>query len=245
MGAPPPQPVRPLRFAGVRGWAGRAWQHASAPCLRRATPALCPCAQAQAQPVWRWCLLAAWPDAPVSAPSMPAAVCVHTRGRAPQRPAPKTHTHTLTSPPYSAARSTDMIVGFCGEEEEDHAASLDLMRSVGYDQAFLFAYSMRDKTHAARHYQARVPPVPGRCAACLAGRAHDPRWPARPAQAGHGLGADGVLSQARGQALSPKLLCRAAAAALLACIGCVPTRAPRGPASWPARDGCRTMCPRR
>ncbi|KAL4421454.1 hypothetical protein ABPG75_010745 [Micractinium tetrahymenae] len=55
------------------------------------------------------------------------------------------------------ALSTDMIVGFCGEREEDHATSLDLMRSVGYDQAFLFAYSMRDKTHAARHYQDDVP----------------------------------------------------------------------------------------
>ncbi len=57
-------------------------------------------------------------------------------------------------------RSTDMIVGFCGEREEDHAASLDLVASTGYDQAFLFAYSMRDKTHAARHYQVRPPPPP-------------------------------------------------------------------------------------
>ncbi|KAL4432197.1 hypothetical protein ABPG77_005959 [Micractinium sp. CCAP 211/92] len=55
------------------------------------------------------------------------------------------------------ALSTDMIVGFCGEREEDHAASLDLVASTGYDQAFLFAYSMRDKTHAARHYQDDVP----------------------------------------------------------------------------------------
>ncbi|PSC68658.1 CDK5 regulatory subunit-associated 1 [Micractinium conductrix] len=53
--------------------------------------------------------------------------------------------------------STDMIVGFCGESEGDHAASLDLVRSVGYDSAFLFAYSMRDKTHAARHHQDDVP----------------------------------------------------------------------------------------
>jgi tRNA A37 methylthiotransferase MiaB len=46
-----------------------------------------------------------------------------------------------------------MIVGFCGESEADHAASLDLMAAVAYDQAFLFAYSLREKTHAARHYQ--------------------------------------------------------------------------------------------
>ena len=59
----------------------------------------------------------------------------------------------LPHPPPRPAPSTDMIAGFCGEGEEDHAASLDLVRSAGYDQAFLFAYSMRGKTHAARHYQ--------------------------------------------------------------------------------------------
>ena len=51
------------------------------------------------------------------------------------------------------ALSTDMISGFCGESEEEHLMSVDLMRSVKYDLAFLFAYSIRDKTHAARHYQ--------------------------------------------------------------------------------------------
>ncbi len=51
------------------------------------------------------------------------------------------------------ALSTDIIVGFCGEEEEDHQGTLDLLRTAGYDQAFLFAYSKRDKTHAARHLQ--------------------------------------------------------------------------------------------
>jgi hypothetical protein len=60
-------------------------------------------------------------------------------------------THTALAP----ARSTDMIVGFCGESEGDHAASLDLMRSVAFDQAFMYAYSLREKTHAARNYQAR------------------------------------------------------------------------------------------
>lgn len=56
-----------------------------------------------------------------------------------------------------ASLSTDMIVGFCGETEADHAASLDLVRRVGYDQAFLFAYSRRDRTHAARHLEDDVP----------------------------------------------------------------------------------------
>lgn len=60
--------------------------------------------------------------------------------------------------PY-VALSTDMIVGFCDETESDHAASVDLMRTVGYDQAFLFAYSRRDKTYAARHYHDNVSPA--------------------------------------------------------------------------------------
>ena len=54
------------------------------------------------------------------------------------------------------ALSTDLISGFCGETEEDHAATLDLLQRTGYDQAFLFAYSRRDKTHAARHLQVRA-----------------------------------------------------------------------------------------
>lgn len=58
----------------------------------------------------------------------------------------------------SVALSTDMIAGFCGEAEEEHAASVDLMRRVGFEQAFLFAYSMRDKTHSSRHYQVPLPP---------------------------------------------------------------------------------------
>ena len=47
--------------------------------------------------------------------------------------------------------STDLISGFCEETEEDHQHTLDLVRSTGFDQAFMFAYSQRDRTHAARH----------------------------------------------------------------------------------------------
>ena len=61
--------------------------------------------------------------------------------------------HHIRSEIPGVALSTDMIAGFCGESEEDHLMSVDLMRSVKYDSAFLFAYSIRDKTHAARHYQ--------------------------------------------------------------------------------------------
>ncbi len=46
------------------------------------------------------------------------------------------------------ALSTDIIVGFHGEEESDFRATLDLMREVRYDQAFTFKYSLREHTRA-------------------------------------------------------------------------------------------------
>ncbi|KAJ1697122.1 hypothetical protein LUZ63_005634 [Rhynchospora breviuscula] len=53
--------------------------------------------------------------------------------------------------------SSDFICGFCGETEEDHAETLSLVRAVGYDMAYMFAYSMREKTHAHRNYTDDVP----------------------------------------------------------------------------------------
>lgn len=53
--------------------------------------------------------------------------------------------------------SSDFICGFCGETEEDHADTLSLIKSVGYDMAYLFGYSMREKTHAHRNYVDDVP----------------------------------------------------------------------------------------
>ena len=47
------------------------------------------------------------------------------------------------------AFSTDLIVGFPGEGERDFQATLDLVRAVGYSQAFTFIYSRRDGTPAA------------------------------------------------------------------------------------------------
>jgi tRNA A37 methylthiotransferase MiaB len=44
--------------------------------------------------------------------------------------------------------SSDFISGFCSETEEDHLDTLSLLESVQYEQAFMFAYSMREKTHA-------------------------------------------------------------------------------------------------
>lgn len=53
--------------------------------------------------------------------------------------------------------SSDFICGFCGETEEEHEDTLSLVRTVGYDMAYMFAYSMREKTHANRNYDDDVP----------------------------------------------------------------------------------------
>lgn len=49
-----------------------------------------------------------------------------------------------------ASLTTDIIVGFPGETEEDFEQTLDLIRQVRYDAAFTFIYSPREKTPAAR-----------------------------------------------------------------------------------------------
>jgi len=48
------------------------------------------------------------------------------------------------------AVSTDVIVGFCGETEAQHEATLDLLRAVRYEQVFAAAYSPRPGTPATR-----------------------------------------------------------------------------------------------
>ncbi len=53
--------------------------------------------------------------------------------------------------------STDVFCGFCSETLEDHAETLSLMREVGYDSAFMFKYSERPGTYAARHFEDDVP----------------------------------------------------------------------------------------
>ena len=55
------------------------------------------------------------------------------------------------------AITTDVIAGFCGETDEDHAATLSLFREVRYDGAFMFQYSERPGTKASRHYPDDVP----------------------------------------------------------------------------------------
>ena len=53
--------------------------------------------------------------------------------------------------------SSDFISGFCGETEDDHEETLALMRAVRFEKAFMFAYSLREKTHAHRSLHDDVP----------------------------------------------------------------------------------------
>ena len=55
------------------------------------------------------------------------------------------------------AISTDIIAGYCGETDEDHQQTLSLINEAGYDMAFMFKYSERPKTLAARKYPDDVP----------------------------------------------------------------------------------------
>jgi tRNA A37 methylthiotransferase MiaB len=61
----------------------------------------------------------------------------------------------LTIP--GVAISSDFIAGFCGETEEEHEDTVSLIRQVKYESAFMFAYSMREKTGAARRLTDDVP----------------------------------------------------------------------------------------
>ena len=53
--------------------------------------------------------------------------------------------------------STDIFVGYHDETEEDHRQTLDLVREVGFDSAFMFKYSERPGTYAAKHLPDNVP----------------------------------------------------------------------------------------
>lgn len=55
------------------------------------------------------------------------------------------------------ALSSDFIAGFCGETEEEFADTVSLIETVKYDLAYLFAYSLRERTHAHRRMQDDVP----------------------------------------------------------------------------------------
>jgi tRNA-2-methylthio-N6-dimethylallyladenosine synthase len=55
------------------------------------------------------------------------------------------------------ALSTDILTGFAGETDEDHQQTLALMREIRFDSAFMFAYSERDLTFAAKKLPDDVP----------------------------------------------------------------------------------------
>ena len=54
--------------------------------------------------------------------------------------------------------TTDVIAGFCTETEQDHRDTLSLFEEVGFDAAFMFQYSERPGTLAARQMKDDVPP---------------------------------------------------------------------------------------
>jgi tRNA-2-methylthio-N6-dimethylallyladenosine synthase len=56
-----------------------------------------------------------------------------------------------------ASVSTDLFCGFPSETEEDHRETLSLMREVGFDSAFMFKYSERPGTYAAKNLPDNVP----------------------------------------------------------------------------------------
>lgn len=53
--------------------------------------------------------------------------------------------------------TTDIFVGYHDETEADHQQTLSLVREVGFDSAFMFKYSERPGTYAAKHLPDNVP----------------------------------------------------------------------------------------
>ncbi len=53
--------------------------------------------------------------------------------------------------------STDIFTGFHSETKEDHKETLELMRWAGFDSAFMFKYSERPGTYAAKNLEDNIP----------------------------------------------------------------------------------------
>ena len=57
----------------------------------------------------------------------------------------------------NVAITTDVIVGFCGETEEEFQETVDLCQDIGFDQIYISEYSQRKGTIAAKFYRDDVP----------------------------------------------------------------------------------------
>uniref|UniRef100_A0A1B0D859 Uncharacterized protein n=1 Tax=Phlebotomus papatasi TaxID=29031 RepID=A0A1B0D859_PHLPP len=57
----------------------------------------------------------------------------------------------------NVALSSDFILGFCGETEEEFTETLSLIEAVQYNVAYIFPYSMREKTTAHRRFKDDIP----------------------------------------------------------------------------------------
>ncbi|XP_039224135.1 mitochondrial tRNA methylthiotransferase CDK5RAP1 [Crotalus tigris] len=66
--------------------------------------------------------------------------------------------HQLRDYLSGATLTSDFITGFCGETEADHLQTLSLLHEVGYNFAYIFAYSQRQKTRAFHRLLDDVPP---------------------------------------------------------------------------------------
>jgi len=55
------------------------------------------------------------------------------------------------------ALTTDIIIGFCTEEDDDFKDTIDVMKHVKFDSAFIFKYSQRKQTIASNKYRDDVP----------------------------------------------------------------------------------------
>ncbi len=53
--------------------------------------------------------------------------------------------------------TTDIIVGFCGETEEEFQNTVDLVKKVGFEKAYIAMYSVRPMTYATKHMKDNVP----------------------------------------------------------------------------------------
>ena len=53
--------------------------------------------------------------------------------------------------------TTDIFCGFSGETDDDHQQTIDLIKTVRFDSAFMFKYSEREGTYAANHLLDDVP----------------------------------------------------------------------------------------